>query len=496
GPAKYLFTPLALAVVFAMLASYILSRTLVPLLARLLMPGEEHAAATPSPLQRKRDEIWDRFQAAYGRALETVLAHRRFTLVLALVLSLGGVALLTVVGTDFFPAVDAGLMKLHFRAPAGTRIEETERLVEQVEGRIRDDSRGRARDRERHDRGAAVLQPGVRPHGQHRSDGRRDPDRLEAGPSPDGALHARAAGVAAAGLSGLELLLPAGRHREPGAQLRRGGAGGRADRRGQPDAVLRGGTAAARRHPHGAGRRGRAYRAGARLSGAQGPGRSRARGPAGSDPAGRGEQYAHLALVERADRAVVLPEPGEQRKLRRRGADAHRAAGVGAEPARYSAHTRRRRPAGRRERHARARRAARSARRDARQRGQRVSRRGARRGESLHSATGDRRRSRRGGPGPGRCGGRHPFTYRRAGDAADRHAHHRAGARRSDERVVPQLGIGPDPRDRACVLPDGGAVSVLGRSVHHHGRGARYVGGHPVDARPHRNDAERRIADG
>ena len=138
GPAKYLFTPLALAVVFAMLASYVLSRTLVPLLARLLMPGEEHAAATPSVLQRKRDELWDRFQAGYGRALETVLDHRRFTLVLALVLALSGAALLTVVGTDFFPAVDAGLMKLHFRAPAGTRIEETERLVAQVERRIRE----------------------------------------------------------------------------------------------------------------------------------------------------------------------------------------------------------------------------------------------------------------------------------------------------------------------------------------------------------------------
>src|SRR6266581_1424509 len=138
GPAKYLFTPLALAVVFAMLASYVLSRTLVPLLARLLMPGEEHAAATPSALQRQRDEIWERFQAAYGRALETVLAHRRFTLVMALVLALSGATLLTVVGTDFFPAVDAGLMKLHFRAAAGTRIEETERLVEQVERRIRE----------------------------------------------------------------------------------------------------------------------------------------------------------------------------------------------------------------------------------------------------------------------------------------------------------------------------------------------------------------------
>ncbi|HVH10016.1 MAG TPA: efflux RND transporter permease subunit, partial [Gemmatimonadales bacterium] len=138
GPAKYLFTPLALAVVFAMLASYVLSRTLVPLLSRLLMPGEEHAASAPSPWNRTRDALWGRFQAAYGRALETVLAHRAFTLVVALVLSLSGVALLTVTGADFFPAVDAGLMKLHFRAPPGTRIEETERLVERVERRIRE----------------------------------------------------------------------------------------------------------------------------------------------------------------------------------------------------------------------------------------------------------------------------------------------------------------------------------------------------------------------
>ena len=138
GPAKYLFTPLALAVVFAMLASYVLSRTLVPLLSRMLMPGEEHAAAHASAFNRKRDELWARFQAAYTGALETVLAHRGFTLVLALVLSLSGAALLTVVGTDFFPTVDAGLMKLHFRAPPGTRIEETERLVEQVERRIRE----------------------------------------------------------------------------------------------------------------------------------------------------------------------------------------------------------------------------------------------------------------------------------------------------------------------------------------------------------------------
>src|SRR2546429_9977139 len=111
-----------------MLASYVLSRTLVPLLARLLMPGEEHAAATPSALQRKRDQIWDRFQAGYGRALEKELAHRRFTLVLALGLSLGGVALLSVVGTDFFPSGDAGVMKLRFPGHPGAPNEETDRV--------------------------------------------------------------------------------------------------------------------------------------------------------------------------------------------------------------------------------------------------------------------------------------------------------------------------------------------------------------------------------
>ena len=92
GAAKYLFTPLALAVVVAMLASYVLSRTLVPLLARLLMPGE---AENPGPdshvnegnrsgslkdiargLNRWRDRVFERFRDSYGRALETVLGHR------------------------------------------------------------------------------------------------------------------------------------------------------------------------------------------------------------------------------------------------------------------------------------------------------------------------------------------------------------------------------------------------------------------------------------
>jgi multidrug efflux pump subunit AcrB len=135
GPAKYLFTPLALSVVFAMLASYVLSRTLVPTLSRLLMEGEHDGP--PRGLGKVRLGAFDALQRVYGAALETVLAHRAFVMVcsLALVGVVGWVA--TAVGTDFFPEVDAGLMRLHVRAPAGTRVEETEHVVAAVEERIR-----------------------------------------------------------------------------------------------------------------------------------------------------------------------------------------------------------------------------------------------------------------------------------------------------------------------------------------------------------------------
>lgn len=152
GPARFLFTPLALAVVIAMLASYLLSRTLVPTLARMLMPHEDHGepAATSSTgsrsawwsnlirnVNRFRDSGFEHFRTAYGQALKTVLAHPAFSLVIAGLLFIISMGLLYVVGMDFFPSVDAGLMKLHFRAPVGTRIEKTEEIVSQVENRIR-----------------------------------------------------------------------------------------------------------------------------------------------------------------------------------------------------------------------------------------------------------------------------------------------------------------------------------------------------------------------
>src|ERR1700730_17081563 len=147
GPARFLFTPLALAVVVSMLASYVLSRTLVPTLARLLMEKEvledPHAPLPANPsfgrrFNRLRDQWFERFQSAYGRALELALAHRGFVLGCAVLVVACTAVLPFRVGLDFFPAVDAGQMRMHFRAPIGTRIEETERLVAQVEGRIRD----------------------------------------------------------------------------------------------------------------------------------------------------------------------------------------------------------------------------------------------------------------------------------------------------------------------------------------------------------------------
>jgi multidrug efflux pump subunit AcrB len=143
GPAKYLFTPLGLAVVFAMLASYTLSRTLTPVIIGLLLKGEHHDA-TPgsgnwfSSFHQGFERAFERFRRGYVGAL-TLLLKRRWIVpvVAALILALGGV-MLNFVGRDFFPAIDGGQIKLHVRAPPATRIEATERVFQEVEDKIRE----------------------------------------------------------------------------------------------------------------------------------------------------------------------------------------------------------------------------------------------------------------------------------------------------------------------------------------------------------------------
>jgi multidrug efflux pump subunit AcrB len=142
GPAKFLFTPLGLAVVFAMLASYTLSRTLTPVIIGLLLKGEHHGA-TPgsgnwfSRFHQAFDRGFERFRRGYVRALTLLLKRRLIVpIVAALMLALGGVMLMFV-GRDFFPEIDGGQIKLHVRAPAATRIESTERIFQDVEDKIR-----------------------------------------------------------------------------------------------------------------------------------------------------------------------------------------------------------------------------------------------------------------------------------------------------------------------------------------------------------------------
>lgn len=149
GPSQFLFTPMALSVVIAMMASYLLSRTLVPVLARMLMASEHldehgHAIAGPGFISRMgykfnvwRDRSFDRFTEAYGSILKVLLAHRATSLAIAAVAFSLTMFLIPIIGTDFFPPTDSGMMKLHFRAPSGTRIEETEKLVDAAETRIK-----------------------------------------------------------------------------------------------------------------------------------------------------------------------------------------------------------------------------------------------------------------------------------------------------------------------------------------------------------------------
>jgi multidrug efflux pump subunit AcrB len=159
GPAKYLFTPMGLAVVFAMLASYGLSRTLTPITIGQMLKGQ-HNGGSSGPLPSPRPGapphagkgrvggLFARFHASFEHGFERmrqgyvgllrILLTRRaiVPIVAALVLALGAVMFLFV-GRDFYPAIDGGMIQLHVRAPPGTRIETTEQIFQNVEDKIR-----------------------------------------------------------------------------------------------------------------------------------------------------------------------------------------------------------------------------------------------------------------------------------------------------------------------------------------------------------------------
>ena len=144
GVARYLFVPLAEAVVFAMIASYILSRTLVPTLALLMMNHRASPTATaakPGPFMRIHrgfDGAFERVRANYIVLLSMLLSRRRFYAIAFVGFCVVSTGLVFVLGRDFFPTVDAGDIRLHMRAPSGYRIEETARLADEVEHVVRE----------------------------------------------------------------------------------------------------------------------------------------------------------------------------------------------------------------------------------------------------------------------------------------------------------------------------------------------------------------------
>jgi len=140
GVSKFLFTPLALAVIFAMLTSYLLSRTLVATMAINLLPEDpnEHGiGGRVGEYLERFDHAFDRFREKYKAGLTTALHHRELVLGCIGAVILSSLLLLMAVGQDFFPYVDAGQIKFHVRVPAGTRLEETERSMARVENIVR-----------------------------------------------------------------------------------------------------------------------------------------------------------------------------------------------------------------------------------------------------------------------------------------------------------------------------------------------------------------------
>ncbi|WP_336946419.1 efflux RND transporter permease subunit [Asaia sp. BMEF1] len=147
GVAGYLFMPMALAIIFAMIASFILSRTLVPTMAKFLLAGQVHHAHghedhAPAPkgffgrFQRGFEQRFNNFREGYNTLLTRCVARRGAFVGVFMVISIASMGLYSVAGRDFFPEVKSGTLQMHMRAPLGTRIEVAGRIAALVDDRI------------------------------------------------------------------------------------------------------------------------------------------------------------------------------------------------------------------------------------------------------------------------------------------------------------------------------------------------------------------------
>jgi multidrug efflux pump subunit AcrB len=234
GVARFLFVPLAEAVVFAMLASYLLSRTLVPTLAMYLLRAKEHGAAAKgifASFQQGFERVFERVRERYHSLLQGLVFRRRIFIPSFLGLCLAAFILVPFLGEDFFPQTDSGQFILHVRGPSGMRIEETARLFDLVEGEIRKEIPPAA-DQQHSRQHRPALQRHEHAASDQRYAGRgrwRHPGDAQTGSWAHRELCARAAAQSAPHVSRGNVLHAAGRHHDADSQLRIASADRRPD---------------------------------------------------------------------------------------------------------------------------------------------------------------------------------------------------------------------------------------------------------------------------
>ncbi len=481
GVAGFLFVPMAEAVVFAMIASFLLSRTLVPTMAMyLLRPHAEEEAAHAasggnvlSRFQRGFEARFDRFREGYRNLLAMALGNSTVFIIGFLAFVFVSFVLYPLLGSNFFPSVDSGQITLHVRPPVGTRIEHAAAMFGDIEREIRRtvppgeissivDNIGlptSAINTVYNNSGLIGYQDGdifvtlTQDHGPHRQ------------------LCAPAARDAAGEIPRHRVLLPARRHHQPDPELRRAGADRPADRRpqaGRRPQICARPAAPAERHPR-PGRR--AHAAILPQSATARRRRPLAHGAARPHRARRHQQRRDLACRQLADRADLLAESADRRLLSHRGADAgipgDESPGAG-EPAGHRFERRASDP-GRPWPHL-----ARTVRRH------RVPLQRPAYHRSLRHDAGSR---------PRRRGGRYPRAGRRLGQgSAARRQGQSARPGRDDGRRLHRPVLRSFGRDRPDLPADRREFPILARSVRDRHRAAGGAGRHRLDAVRHRHD--------
>ncbi len=333
GVARYLFVPLAEAVVFAMLASYFLSRTIVPTMAKYLLKGHEHdrvdqAKASRNPFVRFQitfEHYFEKLRRWYYGVLGFCMEYRAVFLLAIVAFWIGSIALLYPwLGQDFFPSVDGGQFKLHVRAHTGTRIEDTARLCDEIEDVIR-------REIPQAQMGTIIDNIGVPYSGLNLSYsnsatvGTADADilvTLAEKHRPTGEYTHDLRDQLTTTVSGYGVLLPAHRHGEPDSELRPAGAdrcaGGRERGRAEPR-TCRADDAADQpysRHDR------PAHPAAVQSAELDGQCRPHARTGGGLQSARRGQRCADQFERQLPDLADVLSQSAEPCELQHCGSDA------------------------------------------------------------------------------------------------------------------------------------------------------------------------------